>query len=89
VTIQVSGRFRIRLAPSDLAWIALGVGVVGYDVLAGPGETMSEGADRYMLRHPWLVRGVAFALAAHVCNVVPDRLDAVHQLFEAMRRVGR
>jgi hypothetical protein len=77
------------LKPSDTAWITLGVGVITYDVLAGPGETMSEGADRYMLRHPWLVRGVAFALAAHVCNIVSPRYDVVHQMFEAMRRVGR
>jgi hypothetical protein len=79
----------MTLTPADRAWIVLGLGVFGYDVACGEGETMSEGADRYMLRHPWLVRGVAFALASHVCNLVPDRYDVVHQMFVAVRRVSR
>jgi hypothetical protein len=72
---------------SDAAWIALGVGVVSFDVVCE--ETMSEAADRYMLRHPWWVRGVAFALAAHCCNLYPDRFDVVHLGFVALRRIGR
>lgn len=79
----------LDVRPSDKAWIALGVGVFGYDAFCGPGETMSEGADRYMRHHPWLVRFVAFALAAHVCNLVPDRFDAVHQMFVSVRRIRR
>lgn len=81
---------RIRLfKPSDAAWVALGVGVLSYDLLAPAGETMSEGADRYMLRHPWLVRGVAFALAGHCCNLLPDRYDPLHHAFAAVRRINR
>lgn len=74
------------MKPSDWAWVTLGVGVLGYDVLCDDGDTMSEAADRYMLRHPWLVRSVAFALAAHVCNLVHPRYDVVHVLFVTLRR---
>ena len=69
----------------DKAWIGLGIGVGVYEVLARDGELMSEAADRYMLRHPWLVRVVAFLLAAHVCNLLPDRCDPLHLLFLAQR----
>lgn len=74
------------MKPSDWAWVALGVGVLGYDILCPEGDTMSEAADRYMLRHPWLVRVVAFALAAHVANAVHPRYDVVHVVFVNLRR---
>lgn len=73
------------MRPSDRAWIALTTGVVAYDVLAPPGQTLSEGADRYMLSHPWTTRAVAFAVAAHCCNVLPGRCDPVHLLFTGAR----
>lgn len=73
------------MRPADRAWIALATGVVAYDVLAPPQQTLSEGADRYMKHHPWITRGVAFALAGHVCNLLPDRYDVIHQLFKAVR----
>lgn len=74
------------MRPADRAWIALTTGVFAYDVLAPPGQTLSEGADHYMLKHPWLTRCVAFALAAHVCNLVKPEWDAIHLLFSALRR---
>lgn len=75
--------------PSDRAWITLGVGVLAWDMACGDGQTLSEAADRYLLRHPWLVRGVAFAVAAHVANVIDPRLDCIHWLFVASRRWRR
>lgn len=72
---------------SDMAWIALGVGVLAYDALCEEGDTMSEAVDRYMLRHPWLVRVIASAVTAHVCNMVPPRWDVVHRLFQLSRRI--
>jgi hypothetical protein len=73
------------LRPADQAWIALATGVVAYDVLAPPGQTLSEGADHYMLRHPWVTRAVAAAVAGHICNLLPDRFDAIHLLFKSAR----
>ena len=72
---------------ADRAWIALGIYVVTYDVLARPGQTLSEGADRYMLKHPWLTRGIAVALVGHVCNFLKPQYDPIHQLFKVLRRV--
>jgi hypothetical protein len=77
------------LRPGDRAWIALGAGVLTYDVLCSDGNTMSETADTYMVHHPWLTRGVAFALAAHVCNLVAPKYDAVHWLFVLSRKWRR
>jgi hypothetical protein len=75
----------VTLRPGDTAWIALGVGVLSYDIFCAEGNTMSEAADSYMAHHPWLVRGVAFAVAAHVCNLYPEKFDVVHWLFTAKR----
>jgi hypothetical protein len=74
---------------ADRAWIVLGAGVLVYDMAAPDGQTLSEGADRYMLRHRWLVRGVSFALAAHVCNLVAPRYDGIHWLFVLSRKWRR
>lgn len=77
------------MKPSDRAWITLGVGVVGFDLACAEGDTMSEAADRYMLRHPWLVRAVAFGLAAHCCNLVKPAYDPLHLMFVGMRKLRR
>lgn len=74
---------------ADKAWIVLGAGVLAWDLLAPVGQTLSEGADIYMERHPWLTRAVAASLALHVCNAVPDRCDPVHGLFLVSRRWRR
>lgn len=73
------------MRPADRAWIALATGVLAYDVLAPPTQTLSEGADRYMLNHPWLTRWVAFSLAAHVCNLAEPEWDVIHLLFAGLR----
>jgi hypothetical protein len=71
--------------PADRAWIALATGVLAYDVLAPPSQTLSEGADRYMLNHPWITRSVALAVAGHVCNLLPDHCDPLHVMFAGLR----
>lgn len=71
------------LRPGDKAWIALGAGVLVYELAALPEELMSEAADRYMLTHPWLVRSAAFIVAAHVANFVPAQCDPLAWLFRA------
>lgn len=81
------GREARGLRPGDRAWIVLGVGVAAWELLCPPDELLSEAADRYMLSHPWLTRAVAFTLAAHCCNVMPDRFDPIHQLFLIKQRL--
>lgn len=77
------------MTSADKAWAVLGLGVLAYDLAAEPGMTLSEGADAWMVRHPWLVRGIAFALAAHVANAIPDRVDPIHGLFVLSRKWRR
>ena len=73
----------------DRAWIVLGVGVCVYELAAADDELLSEAADRYMLHHPWIVRVVAFVLAAHVANALHPRVDPVHRLQPITRTVVR
>jgi len=68
----------------DRGWLALGAGIAVFEVLGE--ETLSQAADRYMQHHPWLVRGVAFGLVVHVCNMIPDRYDPLHWLFLVKQR---
>lgn len=74
-----------RLKAADRAWIALAAYVITYDLVASPEQTLSEGADRYMLTHPWTTRAIAAAVAAHVCNAIPAQFDPIHLLFAAAR----
>ena len=73
----------------DKAWIALGVGIGTYELLCPESELMSEAASRYMVRHPWLVRVVAFMLAAHVCSAIPATVDPLHQALRIKRHFSR
>jgi hypothetical protein len=50
---------------------------------------MSETADAYMLSRPWLVRAIAFAVAAHVANAIPSQVDPIHGLFALSRKWRR
>lgn len=76
------------MRPADKAWLTLAAGVAAYEVLAVDDELLSEAADRYMLAHPWITRAVAYTLAAHLCNQLPDTLDPLHWLFTLKRRWG-
>ena len=70
---------------SDTAWIALGVGVLAYDMLAKNDEQLSQGADRHRDAHPILVYLAIGATAAHLTRLVPHRLD-IFRLFDLQPR---
>ncbi|MGH3956493.1 MAG: DUF7427 family protein [Mycobacterium sp.] len=65
---------------ADRAWLALGAGIVAYELAAPRGELLSEGVDRYLARRPWLTRAVVVVLAAHLLNVLPEPVDPLHQI---------
>lgn len=79
----------MSLQPADRGWIVLGASVLLWDLWAPEGQTLSEGADKYMLHHPWWTRAVGVALLGHVCNVWPARLDPIHGLFVLSRKWRR
>lgn len=74
------------LRPGALAWLALGVGVVVYNSLTRDGEMLSEAADRAIASHPLLARVAVGAVAVHVANGAPARIDPIHWAFTLVRR---
>ncbi|ASR85635.1 hypothetical protein SEA_AMGINE_34 [Mycobacterium phage Amgine] len=70
---------------SDRAWLALGVGVAAYEVACPPNELLSEGVDRYLARRPWSTRIVVIGLALHLLNLLPERIDPLHQLSKRFK----
>ncbi|QAY02767.1 hypothetical protein SEA_SHAOBING_36 [Mycobacterium phage Shaobing] len=71
---------------ADRAWLALGAGVVAYEIACPPGELLSEGVDRYLDRRKWMTRVVVVGLAAHLLNLIPQRFDPLTRLSAAVRR---
>ncbi|AFN37731.1 hypothetical protein FGG44_gp37 [Mycobacterium phage MacnCheese] len=71
---------------SDKAWLALGAGVVAYEIAAPRGELLSEGVDRYLSRRPWTTHAVVVGLALHLLNLLPERLDPLNRLAAAFGR---
>lgn len=75
------GAKRQKVSPAGYAWRALGLTVLAYELWAPPGQLLSEEADRWMERNPWTTRFLVGALAAHLTNFVPDRVDPIHLTF--------
>ena len=69
----------------EQAWIALAIVVVGYEILAAPGELLSEAVDRFLARHPLATRAAIITVALHLANALPDRVDPIHLLAVALR----
>lgn len=72
------------MRPADRAWLALAGGVVAWDFFAPDEETLSEGVDRYLERHPWLTRAVIMTVARHLVNELG--LDPLALGFGLLRR---
>ena len=74
---------------SDVAWIAIGAGVAGYElaaILQRDWELLSEAADRYRCGHPVLTQLSVFYLALHLTRRIPCRIDPLHRLAAMARR---
>lgn len=61
-------------------WLALGAGVLAYEILCPEGELLSEGVDRALERHPTLTRLAIGATALHLLNMLPEQYDPFHRL---------
>lgn len=71
---------RIEHLPSKLAIAGLIGGVALYDIKCPKGETISEGVDRLIERHKLLTLGTIAVTAAHLANILPERVDPFHRL---------
>ena len=71
---------------SDRAWIVLAASIVTYEVVAQPDELMSEAVDRYLESRPWFTRIAVAIVSAHLLNIIPPKLDPLHQLARTFTR---
>jgi hypothetical protein len=60
---------------SERAWVALGVGVAAYELLAGENELLSHQVDRWLESHPVVTTAIVGITAAHLLNFLPARVD--------------
>lgn len=75
---------------STKAWCALGGAVIAYDVLAPPGETLSEGFDSWLDGPGRTATAVATVLIAmHLLNLLEPQHDPVSWLFAGMKVLRR
>jgi hypothetical protein len=64
----------------DYAWITIAVGVLTYEIVAPPGQLLSEAMDRYRQQHPFAAGCAVIYVAAHLLRVWPTRFDPLHQM---------
>jgi hypothetical protein len=71
--------------PADRAWIALGLGVVAWDVACDDGEMLSEASARYAKNHPLIAYAVIGSVAAHLVGGIPPWADPIHGVGAVLR----
>lgn len=78
----MNNRERHEHLPSKIAIATVLGGVAVYDCLCPRGETISEGCDRLLQTKlgKLAVPLVAYTLAAHVSNHIPEKYDPIHWL---------
>lgn len=64
-------------------WAGLAAHIAVIELLAPPGETLSEAVDGWMLRNRGRVLWFALVgiVAAHLLNLLPERVDPIHRIF--------
>lgn len=70
---------------STVAWAGLIAGVAAYDMLAPDTQMLSERVDRGLERHPLVTTLAIGATALHLLNVLPEKIDPIHQVAEFAR----
>lgn len=54
--------------------------ITAYELACPSGETISEGTDKYIEKHPLLTRFIIGYTALHLANLLPKKLDAFYQV---------
>lgn len=67
----------------ERAWLVLAVAVALYEIAAPKDQLLSEAVDRWLAKRPWMTRAVVVLTAAHLLNLIPQRVDPFHRLAEA------
>lgn len=69
----------------EMAWVAMTLGIVAYELCAPDGQLLSEAVDRFLVSHPILTRVVVISVAAHLLNVLPNEVDPIHRIATLSR----
>jgi len=56
-----------------------------YDLRCPPGGTISEVTDKLIEKHPVATRIAIGATALHLANLLPQRVDIIHQAFKRIK----
>lgn len=69
------------------AWAGIAIGVLAHEVLCGQGETLSEQYDRWLEndRTKYLAIGAVAVVGSHLLNLIPERLDPLHQFTKLFK----
>lgn len=60
---------------AERAWAVLVAAIIVYELAAPRGQLLSEAVDRWLEKRPWPTRLAVIVTAAHLLNVLPDRVD--------------
>jgi hypothetical protein len=75
----------IKRSPATAAWLTVGAFVLAYDIWCPEGQTLSEGFDKLVDRHPLIASAGALAVTGHLLNWWKPKDDPIHKLVEAFR----
>lgn len=86
------GIYEVFIKDSVKEWEAKQWAVAGllgsailYDLVCQDGQTISEGFDHYLEKHPVAIRVGIVATAGHLSNLIPEKYDPIHQLHRLIR----
>lgn len=51
---------------------------LAHELVAQEDQLLSHAFDRWIEKHPWLVRAVTAVTVLHLLNLLPDQLDPFH-----------
>jgi hypothetical protein len=59
--------------------------ITAHELSCDKGNTLSEGVDRALEKHPILTIGAIAITSAHLINLLPEKIDPFHQTLKAIK----
>lgn len=87
VYVQEPGAHHDQERSAKLGWGLLALGVFAWDMLAQ--KTLSEEVDDALEKNRALTVGAVAVVATHLLNVLPERVDPIHQFGKRARNMVR
>lgn len=76
-----------RALSAERAWAAIFSFVLLHELTCQPGQLLSEGVDRALVKQPVLTYGFTAVTVAHLLNLLPPRLDPYARTFRIIQRL--